>query len=556
MLVLPATVAMLSRLLFLSALLLSTLLLSTVTADVPADLIDTIPGYGKAPSAQYSGFLPVDDAKTLFLHYWLVTSSNNPTTDPLVVWMNGGPGCSSLEGGLYELGPFTFTGDRDSTGLPTLKLNPYAWTTVASVLFIEQPAGVGFSYATNGSTTSDDFVQSQNTYGFMLSFFKAFPEFAKNDFYITGESYAGIYVPTLAYRVLEGNRAGKAFINIKGAAIGNGCWGDAVGTCSGAPDSQRIALTLYHGHGMVSEPLWEALLGECGVAFNSTSQKCQDLIGQANDAVGNIDVYNVYDTCNDGLEPPPTSAQGHEVLRAPSGHWLQRRERLGDTVHCLPALLGQQYFDSAVVRKAWHVDAVKLAHWTTCYDIDYTTTVHDERAMYHELVANMKILVYNGDADACVPWIGNEEWTRSMGYPVAEAWRPWMVSAAGRQWTGGFVTTYNGNFSFLTIKRQPPPPHTRTPGVAAALCSQCGSPHLSPLSLVPCLSFSLILAGQMPVTWYAACTLLLPASLHAMRHAHMSHCSDVLCVCTCQVPQYEPEAAITFFTNFIQGKPW
>ena len=97
-------------------------------------------------------------------------------------------------------------------------------------------------------------------------------------------------MPTLAYRVLEGNRAGKPFINIKGAAIGNGCWGDEVGTCSGAPDSQRIALTLYHGHGMVSEPLWQALLAECGAAFNSSSQKCQDLIGQANDAVGDIDV--------------------------------------------------------------------------------------------------------------------------------------------------------------------------------------------------------------------------------------------------------------------------
>ena len=182
-----------SSLLLLSGLLLSSVLLSTVTAAVPADQIDSVPGYGKPPSAQYSGFLPVDDAKTIFLHYWLVLSTGNPNTDPLVVWMNGGPGCSSLEGGMYELGPFTFTGQRDSTGLPTLELNPYAWSTVASVLFIEQPAGVGFSYATNGSTASDDFVQSQNTYGFLLSFFKAFPEFAKSDFYITGESYAGTH---------------------------------------------------------------------------------------------------------------------------------------------------------------------------------------------------------------------------------------------------------------------------------------------------------------------------------------------------------------------------
>jgi serine carboxypeptidase-like clade 1 len=437
---------MISRLFFLSALLLSCLLAVQITADVPADLIDTIPGYGKSPSKQYSGFLPADDAQTIFLHYWFVTSTGNPSTDPVVVWMNGGPGCSSLEGGLYELGPFTFTGKTDSSGLPSLVLNPNAWTTVANVLFLEQPAGVGFSYATNGSTTSDDYIQSQNTYGFLLSFFKAYPEFTKNEFFITGESYAGVYVPTLAYRVYEGNMAGKPFINIKGAAIGNGCWGDEVGTCSGAPDSQRIALTFFHGHGMISQPMWDALISECGPAFNSSSDKCATLIDNANTAVGNIDVYDVYDTCNDGLAPSPPT------LRAPSGYWLDRADDLGDAVQCLNAELGRQYFDSPVVRKAWHVDQVKLDHWTTCYNIDYSSTIPDERPMYHTLIANMRILIYNGDADACVPWVGNEEWTRSMGYPVTEAWRPWDVKAAGREWVGGFVTEYGKNFTFLTIK--------------------------------------------------------------------------------------------------------
>ena len=97
--------------------------LSLCWADVPGDLIDTLPGYGKTPSKQYSGFLPVDEAKTVFLHYWFVTSTREPSIDPLTVWMNGGPGCSSLEGFLTELGPFKFTGERDSTGLPLLTDN-------------------------------------------------------------------------------------------------------------------------------------------------------------------------------------------------------------------------------------------------------------------------------------------------------------------------------------------------------------------------------------------------------------------------------------------------
>ena len=111
-----------SRLAFVALLCLASL--AVCWADVPGDLIDSLPGYGKTPSKQYSGLIPVDDAKTVFLHYWFVTSTGNPTTDPVAVWMNGGPGCSSLEGFLTELGPFMFTGQRDSTGLPTLTDNP------------------------------------------------------------------------------------------------------------------------------------------------------------------------------------------------------------------------------------------------------------------------------------------------------------------------------------------------------------------------------------------------------------------------------------------------
>ena len=118
---------------------------------------------------------------------------------------------------------------------------------MSSVIFLEQPIGVGFSYATNGSTTSDDFTQSQNTYGFLLSFFAAYPEFAKNEFFITGESYAGIYVPTLANRIVDGNAAGKPHINLKGIAVGDGCIGSQVGTCGNGGDAVQIDVDFFYG---------------------------------------------------------------------------------------------------------------------------------------------------------------------------------------------------------------------------------------------------------------------------------------------------------------------
>ena len=83
----------------------------------------------------------------------------------------------------------------------------------------------------------------------MLNFFKAYPEFSKNDFYITGESYAGIYVPTLANRIVDGNAAGLPFINLKGIAVGDGCIGNAVGTCGDGGDADQILVDFFYGHG-------------------------------------------------------------------------------------------------------------------------------------------------------------------------------------------------------------------------------------------------------------------------------------------------------------------
>lgn len=111
--------------------------------------------------------------------------------------MNGGPGCSSLDGFLYEHGPFRF--DRSGTGNifssnDTLRSNPYSWNKVANMIYLEAPAGVGYSYS---NTTADYFTNDNKTaednYQFLINFFESYPEFAGNDFYIAGESYAGIY---------------------------------------------------------------------------------------------------------------------------------------------------------------------------------------------------------------------------------------------------------------------------------------------------------------------------------------------------------------------------
>ncbi|KAK6019599.1 serine carboxypeptidase [Ostertagia ostertagi] len=141
-----------------------------------AEQIKKLPGASsKLKSKHYSGFFNVTNKH--FLHYWFVESQNNPKKDPIIFWFNGGPGCSSLDGLLNEMGPYFV--NLDGKGL---RENPHSWTEVAalgncnflqmaSMVFIESPVGVGYSYSTDGNITSDDDRTSLENYEAIKLFF-------------------------------------------------------------------------------------------------------------------------------------------------------------------------------------------------------------------------------------------------------------------------------------------------------------------------------------------------------------------------------------------------
>ena len=122
-------------------------LLSLAFAAPAADEVTSFPGIGaNVTTPTYSGYLNVTATKAL--HYVYVSSANAPNTDPVVVWFNGGPGCSSLLGFISENGPYKI--DDNST---LIENNTESWNKNANVLYIESPAGVGFS---TGDTWADN----------------------------------------------------------------------------------------------------------------------------------------------------------------------------------------------------------------------------------------------------------------------------------------------------------------------------------------------------------------------------------------------------------------
>ena len=228
------------------------------------------------------------------LHYWLIESTNNPSTDPIVLWLNGGPGSSSLIGLLTENGQIVTNDDsltNEVDGVPQVFLNPYSWSSLANVIYLESPKGVGFSYCEGATKTSEcvntDESTAQDAYEFLVNFFAAFPEYKSNKFYITGESYAGIYIPMLIQQIDADPLSAK--LNFVGAAIGNGCWGNTVGTCAfSSAQAQQISADFYYGHGMYSQELRARIDAACG-SFEKLSPKCVKVLSEMETQIGNFD---------------------------------------------------------------------------------------------------------------------------------------------------------------------------------------------------------------------------------------------------------------------------
>jgi len=159
----------------------------------------------------WSGLIPISSAKneTSKLFFWFFPPGPQGSLDDLIFWTNGGPGCSSLEGLLQENGPFSW-----SLGQAQPTPNEFSWTNLSSILFLEQPVGTGFSQGTPTARNEDD-VASQIV-GFFEQFLSIFSELKGKNLWLSGESYAGMYVPYLANFIYENTTTATLDLNLKG----------------------------------------------------------------------------------------------------------------------------------------------------------------------------------------------------------------------------------------------------------------------------------------------------------------------------------------------------
>jgi len=340
-----------------------------------------------------------------------------------------------LDGYFYEQGPLHFVNNPDKDAAIQLELNPYRWNLVANMIFLEAPVGVGFSYSDTQFPLNDT-QTAQDNYAFLLSWFAAYPEYASNPFFVSGESYAGVYVPTLVQQIYLGNQGGKnPKINLEGFMVGNGCTGNNVGSCS--PDGTEILMNFLYGHGLFTIQLYNKIVKTC-TNFRNPSGACNLLLDEMSAQVGGVNVYNIYAPCVNG------GAARAKALRAPLPL------NVPGPVECIDGIDASAYLNQDAVRTAIHVVGTNIVpQWVICAGINYNSNIPSLMPIYPTLIKNYRTLIFNGDVDACVPYNGNEEWTSGLNITVKQGWRSWSVDNQ----VAGYVTTYDLNgFAFLTVK--------------------------------------------------------------------------------------------------------
>jgi carboxypeptidase C (cathepsin A) len=195
---------------------------SDLVEKIPANILDS--RMLNLSEKSYAGHIIVNAKNNCNLFYWFFESQKSKYIEnekdkekiPLVIWLNGGPGASSLAGLFMENGPFRIKNNDTAS----IEVNPNSWNKEVHLLYWDQPVGTGYSYANDYYVSSEEELSVQFHNG-LKGFLKIHPEYCNCPLYITGESYAGKYIPNMA-REIHRNNGPEEHINLDGLAIGDG----------------------------------------------------------------------------------------------------------------------------------------------------------------------------------------------------------------------------------------------------------------------------------------------------------------------------------------------
>lgn len=370
---------------------------------------------------------------------------------------------------MSENGPY-----RPDPSDPANKLveDEYSWNKVANVIWLESPAGVGFSYSHVPSDyTVGDERTANDTYAFLQIFFsELFPQFQPNDFYVSGESYGGHYVPNACARIFAGNDASpRVHINLKGLLEGNP-WTDM-------PLDNLGSITTWSSRAVASEESVQDIISHCNLSYVgplrsnqrslSRDAQCDAAINAAMETFVYVDIYDLYvDIC----ENNPSMLMLRQMSKVSWLHQkiyqqVMRRRQLKKQGRSNPPLPPvdpcidndlTSYLNNLAVQKAINAvppHASMPIVWAECSSVveyNFDDVAKSVVPVLKGLFArpDFHAVVYSGDVDGIVAVSGTLLWIKSIGRPVVKPWHVWLDE---NNQAGGFATVYD-QFTFTTIR--------------------------------------------------------------------------------------------------------
>ncbi|KAJ4815088.1 hypothetical protein LUZ62_027654 [Rhynchospora pubera] len=406
-----------------------------------------LPGFnGPLPFYLETGYVMVDEANEGELFYYFVESEGNPSKDPLVLWLTGGHRCSALSGFLFEIGPLKIVKAPYNGSIPQLEYHPNAWTKNASIIFLDSPLGAGFSYSANPKGYEvGDLIASLQIHKFLMKWFVDHPHYISHHFYIAGDSYAGKIAPVVAQLVAEGIEAlQQPLLNLKGYLIGNPSTGEKYDNNSRVPYA--------HGVGIISDQLFELTQKTCvGEDYsNPVNVHCAEILDVVEDLTLEVSRAHILESHCILVSPKPKDIiQNRRFLK--DDYVIQLSKPEEPPFYCREYSYYLSYFwaNDNATQTALGIRKGTVKEWQRCIDLPYEYGIKSNIKYHHNLTSRgYRALVYSGDHDLLVPFLGTQAWIRSLNFPVVDTWRAWHVN--GR--TAGFTESYSNNLTFATIR--------------------------------------------------------------------------------------------------------
>ncbi|KAA1475365.1 alpha/beta-hydrolase [Dentipellis sp. KUC8613] len=387
--------------------------------------------------AAYTGYIDIE-AKHIFFYFF--ESRSDPAKDDVIFWTNGGPGCSSSLGLFMELGPCRVT------NATTAEFHPESWNSNANIFFVDQPVGVGFSYAEYGEHVDTSEEAAQDIAAFVALFFENFPSFKGRAFHMAGESYGGRYVPLFASAVYDQNAAlvaaGLTPINLTSAMIGNGL------------TDHLTSLISYFDMTCTPASVPPVLDISTCTRMKKAVPRCEKWVTKACiDQFDHMNCEAAAEFCSNEFFAPFTASglNPYDISKPCDG-------AIADTL-CYPVTkVISKYLDNTNVRSLLGVDPAVPQNFSSCSNTVATAfalagdMLHDSTEYVAALLErDVKVLIYVGDYDWICNWVGNERWSLALDWSGKAAFssqelRTWEVDGQ----VAGKTRAANG-FTFATV---------------------------------------------------------------------------------------------------------